>query len=107
MSGKKKEAFIDTIRKVLDDKDAGVSQFLSLLIRPVQMVPRYRLLVERLKSLLDKNPQHPQAEHEKDATTCAELTVLSVAAKLNDSLKVLYLPVAYLTYTHSLSISFV
>jgi hypothetical protein len=88
MGGNKKGAFLDRLRKVLDDKEAGVSTFLSLLIRPVQAVPRYRLLVERLKNLLAKDTKAQQAEHEREATIRAELTVLSVAAKLNDSLKV-------------------
>lgn len=48
-------SFLASLARATNDPNASPSSFLSLLIRPVQMVPRYRLLLDRLVEVAAKD----------------------------------------------------
>ena len=71
------DEFLKRLRDATGDQTSSSSSFMALLIKPVQAVPRYRLLLERLSAA---QPECVDACRSGDA-------IQEVATKLNESLK--------------------
>jgi hypothetical protein len=77
------DAFLERLRESTGDQSSSPSSFMSLLIKPVQAVPRYRLLLDRLVATT------PAECDDDDRVTIRRSgeAIQAVASKLNESLK--------------------
>ena len=76
-------AFLERLRKATGDQSSSSSSFMSLLIKPVQAVPRYRLLLDRLVATTSTECD----DAERITIRRSGEAIQAVASKLNESLK--------------------
>jgi hypothetical protein len=74
-------SFLASLARATNDPNASPSSFLSLLIRPVQMVPRYRLLLDRLVEVAAKDEAKNK---DKNMSTNKNSATAAAAAAASD-----------------------
>ena len=77
------DVFLERLRNATGDQTSSPSSFMSLLIKPVQAVPRYRLLLDRLVATTPTECE----DTERITIRRSGEAIQAVASNLNESLK--------------------